>query len=220
MSSHHIIKEDQEPALIIANGQSCSNELMGQLLEWSPLVVVLDAAVHRVAALGIKIDVLLGDFDRDIDIDAIRAEQAPIQIVHTFNQDKTDLEKAFDFLIDRGHKAVNVIWATGLRADHHFANIASLANYKAHLKIVIYDDYSKIFMLPPSYQKWYEAQTNISLIPLGEAAGITTQNLKYPLCNETLAIGQRMGNSNEVSADGLVKISYTSGHLLMMECTD
>ena len=67
MSSHHIVRDDQEPALIIANGAECSNELLGQLLEWSPLVIVLDSAMERVVALGIKVDVLLGDFDRDFD---------------------------------------------------------------------------------------------------------------------------------------------------------
>ena len=65
MSSHHIVRDDQEPALIIANGASCSEELIGQLLEWSPLVIVLDSAMDRVLELGIKIDVLLGDFDCD-----------------------------------------------------------------------------------------------------------------------------------------------------------
>jgi thiamine pyrophosphokinase len=67
MSSHHIVRDDQEPALIIANGAECSNELLGQLLEWSPLVIVLDSAIERAIKLEIKIDVLLGDFDRDFD---------------------------------------------------------------------------------------------------------------------------------------------------------
>ena len=48
MSSHHIVRDDQEPALIIANGAVCQPELLGQLLEWSPLVVVLDSAMERV----------------------------------------------------------------------------------------------------------------------------------------------------------------------------
>ena len=54
MSSHHVIRDKQEPALIIANGEACSEELLGQLLEWSPFVVVLDSAIHRVLDLGIK----------------------------------------------------------------------------------------------------------------------------------------------------------------------
>ena len=63
MSSHHIIRDKQEPALIIANGEECSMDLLEQLLEWSPTVVVLDGAIERVISLGIKVDVWLGDFD-------------------------------------------------------------------------------------------------------------------------------------------------------------
>ena len=127
MSSHHIVRDDQEPALIIANGASCSEELMGQLLEWSPLVIVLDSAIERVLELGIKVDVLLGDFDRGFNPEYYLEKQYPLEIVHTPNQEKTDLEKAFDYLIDKGHKAVNVIWATGKRADHTITNITGLS---------------------------------------------------------------------------------------------
>ena len=67
MSSHHIVRDDQEPALIIANGAACQPEFLGQLLEWSPLVVVLDAAMERVMELDIKVDVLLGDVDADFE---------------------------------------------------------------------------------------------------------------------------------------------------------
>ena len=101
MSSHHIDRDDQEPALIIANGAACSEELLGQLLEWSPLVIVLDSAIERVLELGIKVDVLLGDFDRGFDPQFYKESQYPIEIVHTPNQDKTDLEKAFDYLMER-----------------------------------------------------------------------------------------------------------------------
>ena len=96
MSSHHIVRDDQEPALIIANGASCSEELMGQLLEWSPLVIVLDSAIERVLELDIKVDVLLGDFDRGFKPEYYLDKQYPLEIVYAPNQDKTDLEKAFD----------------------------------------------------------------------------------------------------------------------------
>jgi thiamine pyrophosphokinase len=220
MSSHHIIRDAQEPALIIANGEACSFELIGELLEWSPLVIVLDSAINRVLELGIKVDVLLGDFDRDFDAEKIRQEQYPIEIVHTPDQNKTDLEKAFDYLIDRNFPAVNVVWATGKRADHTITNITSVVRYREQLKIVILDDYSKIFLLPRNYQKWYLAETPISLIPIGKVEGIKTKNLKYSLENESLTIGYRSGSSNEALEDGIVSISHSSGDLLLMECWD
>jgi len=220
MSSHHIVRDDQEPALIIANGASCSFELLGQLLEWSPIVVVLDNAIDRVLQLDIKIDVLLGDFDNDFNPEIYKEKQFPLEIVHTPNQDKTDLEKAFDYLIEKGHKAVNVVWATGKRADHTITNITNIVSYRNKLKIVILDDHSKIFLLPNKFEKWYIKNTPISLIPIGKVSGISTQNLFYSLIDEELTIGYRTGSSNHVKEDGIVKIEHLEGDLLLMECFD
>jgi len=220
MSSHHIVRDDQEPALIIANGAACSKELMGQLLEWSPLVIVLDSAIDRVLELGIKVDVLLGDFDRGLDPEQYRDVQYPLEIVYTPDQNKTDLEKAFDYLIDRKFPAVNVIWATGRRADHTITNLTNIVRYRDLIKIVVLDDHSKVFLLPQKFEKWYPAATPISLIPIGKVSGIHSKNLKYELANDELTIGYRTGSSNEVLADGMVVIEHREGDLLMMECYD
>jgi thiamine pyrophosphokinase len=220
MSSHHIVRDDQEPALIIANGEACSQELLGQLLEWSPLIIVLDSAIERVLELGIKVDVLLGDFDRGFDVNYYKEKQYPLEIVYAPNQDKTDLEKAFDYLIEKGLKAVNVIWATGKRADHTITNLTNIVAYRNLLKIVILDDHSKVYLLPETFEKWYTANTILSLIPIGKVNGITTQNLFYSLENEDLTIGYRTGSSNHVIEDGIVSISHSNGDLLLMECWD
>jgi thiamine pyrophosphokinase len=92
LSSYHIVRDDQESALI-ANGASCDPKLLGELLKCSPLVIVLDSAMERVMKLNIKVDVLLGDFDRDFDANYYKEHQHPIEIVHTPDQSKTDLEK-------------------------------------------------------------------------------------------------------------------------------
>ncbi|WP_016990723.1 thiamine diphosphokinase [Flavobacterium sp. ACAM 123] len=220
MSSHHIVRDDQEPALIIANGASCDPELLGQLLEWSPLVIVLDSAMERVMKLNIKVDVLLGDFDRDFDADYYKKQQYPLEIVHTPDQSKTDLEKAFDYLYERKIPAVNVIWATGKRTDHTITNLTNIVRYREKLKIVILDDHSKVFLLSKRFEKWYTANTPISLIPIGRVTGIHSENLFYALQNDTLTIGYRTGSSNHVVKDGIVIIEHDAGDLLMMECSD
>ncbi len=220
MSSHHIVRDDQEPALIIANGAACNPELLGQLLEWSPLVIVLDSAMERVMELDIKVDVLLGDFDRDFDPNYYKEKQYPIEIVHTPDQDKTDLEKAFDYLYERNIPAVNVVWATGKRADHTITNLTNIVRYREKLKIVILDDHSKVFLLPRRFEKWYTANTPISLIPIGHVTGIHSENLFYPLKDDSLTIGYRTGSSNHVAQDGLVIVEHQEGDLLLMECMD
>ena len=92
MSSHHFVKEGQEPALIIANGESCSYTLLTSLLEWCPYIVVLDGAYKRVEALQIKPDAIVGDFDS---LDKI-PEELNIEIVKIDDQNTTDLEKGRD----------------------------------------------------------------------------------------------------------------------------
>ncbi len=220
MSSHHIVRDDQEPALIIANGAACNEELLGQLLEWSPLVIVLDRAIERVMSLNIKVDVLLGDFDNGFNPHDFIELQQPIEVIYAPDQNKTDLEKAFDYLIERKIPAVNVVWATGKRADHTISNLTNMVRYRNELKIVIFDDHSKIFMLPRNFSKWYPAKTNISLIPVGTVSGITATNLVYELKNDSLTMGYRSGNSNQVANDGIVSIAHSEGDLLLMECID
>jgi thiamine pyrophosphokinase len=92
--------------------------------------------------------------------------------------------------------------------------------YRNQLKIVILDDHSKIFLLHNTFEKWYTANTILSLIPIGRVNGITTQNLFYSLHNEELNIGYRTGSSNHVIEDGIVAISHKDGDLLLMECWD
>jgi thiamine pyrophosphokinase len=220
MSSHHIIRDGQEPALIIANGEACSRNLLDQLLEWSPIVMVLDGAIDRVIPLGIKIDILAGDFDRDKDPKEILQYQNSVEIIHTPDQDKTDLEKGIELLIERGNTFINIIWATGRRADHTINNMTLLASYKNKANLVIYDDYSKIFLLKKQYTKWYTKGTPISLIPIGDVSGVSTKGLVYNLENEELKLGYRTSSSNEVSEDGQIYVSYENGDLLMMECWD
>lgn len=222
MASHHITRENQEPALIIANGATCSDELIDQLLEWNPTVIVLDGALPRVLDLGFKIDIILGDFD-SANVQTLAESQYPVELVHTPDQNYTDLEKAIRFLIERKYDAANIIWATGRRADHTLSNISILVKYADKIKLKILDDYSTVFPILPKpnrFSKWYKKSTILSLMPVGTANGVITKNLMYSLNDETLTLGFRNGSSNEVVEDGEVAVEYTDGHLLLMECND
>lgn len=219
MSSHHFVRDGQEPALIIANGEACSIELLGQLLEWNPYVLVLDGALPRVLDLNIRIDAVLGDFDswqpqRD------NALLHGVEIVHRPDQELTDLQKGIEFLMEKGQTAANIAWATGRRADHHFNNLATLPRYAGKLDLMVVDDHSRVYNLPFSFKKWYPAGTRISLLPVSRASGITTSNLAFNLQDDELHLPMRSGSSNMVVSDGFVEISYHDGHLLMMECWD
>ena len=220
MSSHHIVREKQEPALLVANGAACSEELLGQLLEWSPFVLALDGALPRLLELGIKVDAVLGDFDSIGMEEEALAPYQPLRMILAENQELTDLEKGLQFLVEEGHSAVNIVWATGKRLDHTLANLTNLVKFSDKLTINLLDDHSRVYLLPKNFEKWYPAGTTLSLFPIGKVEGITTENLLYPLRHESLETGVRIGTSNEVATDGWVKISHQNGYLLMMECRD
>lgn len=220
MSSHHVVREAQEPALIIANGESCSNELIGQLLEWSPFIVVLDGALDRVLQLGIKFDVVLGDFDHQ-SLDEVRERIPPdTTIEYVPDQEKTDLEKGIEFLIQRNFKAVNIIWATGKRSDHYINNIAILARYHQQINQVMIDDHSRIYPISSGFKKYYAGKENLSLIPLNKVSNIVTENLVWNLNGQDLEYPYNTSSSNKVANSGIVSVNFDSGFMLVMECLD
>lgn len=221
MSSHHFVKELQEPALLVADGEQCKLSLLEGLLEWSPLVVALDGAFEKLVRLGVKVDYWLGDFD-DIDPDVLIGdlEQDHVKVIRTPDQDKTDFEKGLDFLIKKEAKSIHVVWATGKRMDHALSNYASLTKYQNLAEIVVYNDYSKAFLLKPQFEKWYKKGEIISIMPLPKAIGVETKGLKYSLNKEDLEWGIRLGTSNEAAKDGVVTIKHQSGHLLLIEAND
>src|SRR5690606_35878371 len=124
------------------------------------------------------------------------------------------------YFIDKGYKAVNIVWATGLRFDHSIGNLSTLVKLSSEIDLVMWDDNSKVFCLKHYFEKWYAKGTPISLVPVGEALDVTTTGLKYNLNNEVLILGDKISTSNEANDDGLVKIEYKGGALVMMECRD
>lgn len=220
MSSHHFVREGQEPALIIANGASCKMDILNQLLEWNPYILILDGAIDRILELGIKFDAWLGDFDSSEIPENIKAQFGEIEIIHAPDQNKTDLQKGIEFIHQKGYTDANILWATGRRADHTFQNIATLPQYAGLINLNVIDDHSKVYNLPKKFKKWYPGKTKLSLFPITEVTDIFTSNLDYNLNYETLKLPHKTGSSNSVSADGFVEINHSNGDLILMECFD
>ncbi len=220
MSSHHIVREGQEPALIIANGEPCAREVLDQLLEWNPFIVVLDGALPRVLNLGIKFDVLLGDFDHTSVTEVKNLVPPDTEIVYAPDQEKTDLEKGLDLLVERRYEAVNIVWATGWRSDHYMNNIATLARYQDKIRLVMIDNHSRIYPINSGFRKHFPAHHNVSLIPLNKVVNLKTENLVWNLDGRNIEYPYQTSSSNRVADAGVVTVTFDSGKLLMMECWD
>jgi hypothetical protein len=119
MSSHHFVREDQEPALLIMDTQGVSFETVQELLEWSPTVIVAEQIVSQVLLWGIKIDVVIGLAENIETLTKTLADQIPIKFISCNSLDE-QLSTALYFLIASKQKAVNIVSPYALEIFENF----------------------------------------------------------------------------------------------------
>ena len=107
MSSHHFVKEQQEPALLILEVSSISYDSISPLLEWSPTVLVAEAAMDTVLSWGFKIDVMLASESYQSAHIHLLEEQYPVKFLTV--KEGQFLEEGLQYLIASKHGAVNVV---------------------------------------------------------------------------------------------------------------
>jgi len=99
MSSHHIIREDQEPALLIMDADAVEFEQVQELLKWSPTVMVTEQSLPEVLSWGIKIDIVIAHESIISNLTASLVDQSPVKLLSYCNKEEA-LSRALYFLIE------------------------------------------------------------------------------------------------------------------------
>jgi len=172
------------------------------------IVCAIDGAYNYFKNHNIEPDLVTGDFD------SIQTIPTTVEVINTPNQDFTDFEKALQILKHRGFYHIDVYGGSGKEHDHFLGNISTALQWKIGLKITFFDDFGKYFFIEESIKISNIVGRNISLVPLPIANGIITEGLLYPLNNETLTFGERIGTRNKAIGKE-VQISVNSGDLLI-----
>lgn len=147
MSSHHVVREKQEPALLVLGMNSFSDELFGQLLEWSPTVIVTRDTAEKVNAYGIKIDwIIANEVDESL--------QSDIKLMPSGTD--TLAEAALKYLVTHGYNAVNIITDDLQLKDYLF--------FTDKITIVIFSGNQKIYAVASGFSKWKPAGETIELL--------------------------------------------------------
>lgn len=148
MSSHHIVRDEQEPALLIDDAKALSAEFVDLLLEWSPTVIVTSKALDQVLNWGIKLDIVVAKFE---EIECLKPKLKPQSPVKLLGFESTDLlSAAYIFLNGESYKAVNVL------ADLYNSPALDLVKeYASGLDSVIYcNDQKWIYAKQGKFEKW------------------------------------------------------------------
>lgn len=146
MSSHHIVREKQEPALLIMSLDEFSAEYLGQLLEWSPTVIVAESVYEQADSMGIKIDGLMTN----------QADFYAQEHTRIIPYEAEVLEDALKYLVAEGYPAVNVI-------DHDFA-LKDYVFFVDLINLVIFNPGRKIFPVRTGFNKWASAGEKLYLM--------------------------------------------------------
>jgi thiamine pyrophosphokinase len=206
-------------AIIFANGRMDVTPPLVADLQPDDLIIAADGGTQHCKLLGITPNVIIGDFD-SLGISEIRSyQQAGTEISqYPTHKDETDLELALIFALNHAFTQVYIIGALGNRWDMTLANLLlAVHTMFSQLTIRLLDGLDELAILrgPGQMDINDRPGDTLSLIPIGgDARGITTHGLVYPLADETLYFGSSRGVSNVIISDQTSVIIQT-GILLL-----
>lgn len=172
------------------------------------IICATDGAYQYLEKNNITPTFIAGDFD------SIQTLPNEIEVINTPDQNYTDFDKILQILFDRGFYKVDVYGASGAEQDHFLGNLHTAIQWKSKLILTFYDYNSKYFLAKNNTKITGCKDQIVSLIPFPKATNILTEGLKYPLKNEDLIFGERIGTRNK-AVNNEVTISFSEGNLFI-----
>jgi thiamine pyrophosphokinase len=203
-------------AIIFVNGEIPDLGAARAIIQPEDVIIAADGGARHALALGIIPSVIIGDLDSLSDAELRVFADMGVHILRfPPAKDQTDLELALSHAIKAGYRPIIILAALGGRLDQAIGNLALLADQDAIQHDVRVDDgLTEAFFITSKASVHGKAGNTISLLPWGvPAEGVSTQNLVYPLNNETLLPYRTRGISNQMLAE-TAKITLKSGTLL------
>jgi len=188
-------------AVLFANGSYSQPEVIKSLLQPGDLLIAADGGAVQLLTLHLLPEAAVGDFDSLNSNELEKMENAGVKILRfPPKKDVTDLELALQYAQSRGAKDILLLGALGNRWDQTLANqLLPAAVAFSGLSIWLVDGNQEMTLLRSGQTLELTGRPGdtLSLIPLaGDANGITTQGLEYPLKEENLQFGSTRGISN------------------------
>lgn len=188
------------------------------------LVVAADGGALAATSLGLRPDLVVGDLDSlaPSEVERLRREGIEVQ-TWPADKDASDAELALRAVLARDPAAVTILGALGgSRFDHAVANVWLLALPElAGRDAAILDERTRVRLLaaPGRLDLSGRPGDHVTLLAFGgDAAGITSEGLAYPLRDSSLAMGPSRGLSN-IRLHEQAGVTLRAGRLLVIEAS-
>ncbi len=182
------------------------------------LIICADGGYKHAKKLGIKPNVWLGDGD-SMNGEEINTEE---KITYPTRKDNTDTDLAVELAISRGCDKIVILGGIGKRLDHefsHFCLLKKICDLGASGFLI--DEKNEITMKKDGFRLYPNDKKYISFFPYGgEVRNLSIKGLRYEASGINLECGKVQASSNCFDDADFAEITFDSGYLLVMRCSD
>ncbi len=231
--------------VVVSAAEIKNYEKISSYLKPDDYFVVCDGGLNHCKPLGIKPDLIVGDFDSfdkaelplptatppssgDRPLGAswnqgdgspgFNGDRPPEIIQLPWEKDDTDTFYAVKEALKRGFTQFLLLGVIGQRFDHSLVNISVLLYLKEQgAQATILDDYSEMQLVGAEPVRVSNDCANFSLMCVaGDVSGVTVTGAKWSLDNAQIKTSYQYGISNQVEAPEGAVVCVREGVLLLV----
>ena len=199
--------------LVVANGRIGLTDFYADVVDSADVVIAADGGADNCIKLGAEPDRVVGDMDSISD--QARNKFAD-KLKPDDDQNATDLTKALRLAESLKADEIVIIGAIGKRIDHTLANILSLQNVTADVRII--DEHNEIFVVDDEIELDGQKGDIVSVFALSDVKGLRYKGLRWDVKDEDVKAGWS-GSSNEMTGASAT-ISLKHGKLVVVKAVE
>ena len=185
------------------------------------LVLAVDRGFDHAHALGLSVDLVIGDLDSVDKVALLQSSPKPLIESLPTDKDESDLEHALRFASMLEPKRIEILSGGNGRLDHLLVSTLLIANSNyLHLPITAHVAGSKVFAVPHGEIRTINEPVGnlVSIITVGPDLRCTTKGLRWNLSDDTIVKpGSSHGLSNEITGDASIRVSKGSAIVIVTE---
>lgn len=182
------------------------------------IVICADSGYNNARAMGVNVNVLVGDFDSlgRIPDDVDEVVRVPVE------KDQTDTQLAVDIALERGAEEIIIVCSTSGRIDHALSAMAILEKlWDKRIPAVLVNGQNRVRFIRDSgtiiVRSGYRFFSVVTLDKVAKKVSI--EGGKYPLVKKDISRGDQFAVSNEIVKNAAL-ITVKKGSVYVIESRD